>query len=451
MDLSLCQGRDDEATTITSTDLRGPRRKTAQYYRDYRARKRAEMEKELLYRISDPSTNDNSFRRTRKTNAEYQREYRARLKAKRNKMLNDSLAVRPATSTGGFTTTHQSTVVDQLTSTGLGNVCLYKDGQSFRKEYQSGKRISWRCVKRGCPLFFRSEKGTTRLIFEGIRFSKNYQNGSKISWRCNKAGCIARVNTIDGDAVVFTLSRFGKPQLRYGQYRFSERRKAGPKTNWQLGRPGAIKFETTKFGNPTITWGNYRFTKKLTRHLKTCGVLTKFLISEPKFGLSQRGNLVVQIGEWRFNKHASWGSKVRWTCIKKKSGYLTPVFAQSQRGNPVIMIGQYRFNRVNKYGSRTRWVCVKAKAGCRASLHTMENAIVRVWGFHDPMAHTIPVFGKTRAGNPVIMVGTYRFNKVNRSKGPKIRWTCVKTPFGCRAAIYTIDDVIIKTINDHNH
>ncbi|VVC90651.1 unnamed protein product [Leptidea sinapis] len=112
------------------------------------------------------------------------------------------------------------------------------------------------------------------------------------------------------------------------------------------------------------------------------------MFPEPKFGLSQRGNLVVQIGEWRFNKHACWGSKVRWTCIKKKYGYLNPVFAQSQRGNPVIMIGQYRFNRVNKYGSRTRWVCVKAKAGCRASLHTMDNAIVRVWGFHDPLAHT---------------------------------------------------------------
>ncbi|CAG9580004.1 unnamed protein product [Danaus chrysippus] len=119
MDLKLCHGHDDEATTSTPIGLRGPRRKTAQYYRNYRARKRAEMEKELLYRISDPSTNDNSFKRTRKTNAEYQREYRARLKAKRNKMLNDSLAVRPATSTGGFTTTHQSTVVDQKTSTGL--------------------------------------------------------------------------------------------------------------------------------------------------------------------------------------------------------------------------------------------------------------------------------------------------------------------------------------------
>ncbi|XP_061383566.1 protein tramtrack, beta isoform isoform X7 [Danaus plexippus] len=113
------QGRDDEATTSTSTGLRGPRRKTAQYYRDYRARKRAEQEKESLYRTSDPSTTANSFRRTRKTNAEYQREYRARQKAKRNNMLIDSLAVLPPTSTGGLTSTHQSTIVDQLTTTGL--------------------------------------------------------------------------------------------------------------------------------------------------------------------------------------------------------------------------------------------------------------------------------------------------------------------------------------------
>ncbi|KAI5646775.1 FLYWCH zinc finger domain-containing protein [Phthorimaea operculella] len=69
---------------------------------------------------------------------------------------------------------------------------------------------------------------------------------------------------------------------------------------------------------------------------------------------------------------------------------LSAVFAKSQRGNPVIMIGQYRFNRVNKHGVRTRWVCVKAKAGCRASLHTIDNAIVRVWGMHDPLAHTTP-------------------------------------------------------------
>ncbi|CAH2085693.1 unnamed protein product [Euphydryas editha] len=66
------------------------------------------------------------------------------------------------------------------------------------------------------------------------------------------------------------------------------------------------------------------------------------------------------------------------------------------------------------------------------------------------MLVVVPVFGETRLGNPVIMIGSYRFNRV-RSKGPKIRWTCTKTPQGCRATLLTIDDVIIKTINEHNH
>ncbi|CAK1579179.1 unnamed protein product [Parnassius mnemosyne] len=98
-----------------------------------------------------------------------------------------------------------------------------------------------------------------------------------------------------------------------------------------LGISAAIKFEMTKFGNPTISWGNYRFIKKLTRRMKTwwectarkssgCRCVAVTVDNQPKFGLSQRGNLIVQIGDWRFNKHACWGSKVRWTCIKKKYG-----------------------------------------------------------------------------------------------------------------------------------
>ncbi|XP_039750439.1 protein tramtrack, beta isoform isoform X36 [Pararge aegeria] len=92
------QERDDEATTTTSAGSRGARGKNAQYYRDYRARKRAEQEKESLNRNSDPSTTANSFTinvagsvtsKKRKSAAEYQREYRARKKAKRDNILID--------------------------------------------------------------------------------------------------------------------------------------------------------------------------------------------------------------------------------------------------------------------------------------------------------------------------------------------------------------------------
>ncbi|XP_037297048.1 uncharacterized protein LOC119190095 [Manduca sexta] len=275
------------------------------------------------------------------------------------------------------------------------------------------------------------------LIFRGNKYSRNYKNGNKVSWKCNKVGCNARVTSYGTYAPKYTESGRGNLVMLLGPHRYKRQRHKGYKIRWICSqvhygckasvttlehrivratgsesdmsedfeyyfgksKRGALRFEMTRFGNPIITWGKYRFIKKLTRREKTwwecnsrkssgCRCLAVTVNDQPKFDLSQRGNLVVQIGEWRFNKHACWGSKVRWTCIKKKSGYLNPVFAQSQRGNPVIMIGQYRFNRVNKYGSRTRWVCVKAKAGCRASLHTMDNAIVRVWGFHDPLAHT---------------------------------------------------------------
>ncbi|GBP42723.1 Zinc finger protein 62 homolog [Eumeta japonica] len=120
-------GRDDEAITSTSTGSRRARGKNAQYYRDYRARKRAEQEKESLNRINDPSTTADSSTinvagsvkaKKRKSAAEYQREYRARKKAKRNNILIDSLPAVPSTSTGGFTITHQSTRVDRLTTAG---------------------------------------------------------------------------------------------------------------------------------------------------------------------------------------------------------------------------------------------------------------------------------------------------------------------------------------------
>lgn len=59
-------------------------------------------------------------------------------------------------------------------------------------------------------------------------------------------------------------------------------------------------------------------------------------------------------------------------------------------------------------------------------------------------------FGTTRAGNPVIQVGPYRFKRM-KGKGPNVRWNCIKYNAHCRAALITLDDVIIKTQNEHNH
>lgn len=64
---------------------------------------------------------------------------------------------------------------------------------------------------------------------------------------------------------------------------------------------------------------------------------------------------------------------------------------------------------------------------------------------------SVPVFGVTKAGNPVINYGPYRYNRASNSKGPKTRWTCVKFPGGCRSTMYTVENVIILHNNKHCH
>lgn len=61
------------------------------------------------------------------------------------------------------------------------------------------------------------------------------------------------------------------------------------------------------------------------------------------------------------------------------------------------------------------------------------------------------ILTKSRFGKPVIILGPYRFNKNNRSRGPKALWFCSKSSSGCRASITTIDDVIIKINDSHSH
>lgn len=62
-----------------------------------------------------------------------------------------------------------------------------------------------------------------------------------------------------------------------------------------------------------------------------------------------------------------------------------------------------------------------------------------------------PIFTKSRFGNPVILLGRHRYNQCAGRKGPRTRWNCVKTGYGCRAAITTIYDEIIKVYSEHNH
>uniref|UniRef100_A0A2H1V9S6 SFRICE_019991 n=1 Tax=Spodoptera frugiperda TaxID=7108 RepID=A0A2H1V9S6_SPOFR len=62
-----------------------------------------------------------------------------------------------------------------------------------------------------------------------------------------------------------------------------------------------------------------------------------------------------------------------------------------------------------------------------------------------------PVFSTTLSGNPVINIGRYRYNKATSCRGRKVRWYCNRAPAGCRAAIFTFDNVIVDHRHEHNH
>ncbi|GBP31449.1 hypothetical protein EVAR_17938_1 [Eumeta japonica] len=109
-------------------------------------------------------------------------------------------------------------------------------------------------------------------------------------------------------------------------------------------------------------------------------------------------------------------------------GHTAAWFGLSSRGNEVLNYGGYRYHRASgprNASQKLRWICIKQKH--------------------------LPVFTLSRFGKPVIQMGKYRFNKYCKSKGPKARWTCVRIAQGCGATITTLEEMIVKMNNNHNH
>ncbi|KPI99422.1 hypothetical protein RR46_03787, partial [Papilio xuthus] len=59
-------------------------------------------------------------------------------------------------------------------------------------------------------------------------------------------------------------------------------------------------------------------------------------------------------------------------------------------------------------------------------------------------------FGFTSGGKRCLDIGEQRFT-VHQNEGVKIRWRCVKKTTGCSAFVTTIDNVIIRLRQQHNH
>ncbi|VVC90648.1 unnamed protein product [Leptidea sinapis] len=183
-----------------------------------------------------------------------------------------------------------------------------------------------------------------------FRYGLHYVDidGYKTSWICTKKtkGCRARIVTLDTDVVVrFETTRYGNPVMVVGRYRYNRwSYSKAPQVRWtcvknQMGCRATVTtlgilsdepiYTLSRFGKPVIQVGKYRFnkwsgSKGLRARWPCVKVADKckaaLITIVPIFTVSRSGNPVIQVGEHRFRKSSSTGELVRWTCIKDNKG-----------------------------------------------------------------------------------------------------------------------------------
>ncbi|KPJ13081.1 hypothetical protein RR48_05190 [Papilio machaon] len=332
--------------------------------------------------------------------------------------------------------------------TSKGSQALWDGSFRFSKCNVGKVTTRWQCTTKSrtkckayikttndVPIFGKTKAGNPVITLGKYRFNRVYKyKGPKARWTCTRtpAGCRASVMTIDDiiirckEQVVFCKSRYGRPMLQYGQYRYNNRSNMkGPRCSWNC-----IKYQTGCRATILTYYG--------------AGI---------RFELTRYGNPVMVLGKYRYNRWSySKGHIVRWTCIKNQNGCRAtvttydnviiktnmPKFTISRHGRPVMLLGSYRYNKwVGSKGRRVRWVCSQKTAGCKAKIYTFDDK---------------PIFTTSNRGNPMIQMGRYNFSLTKTGGGPKRRWVCSKWgSTGCRATITTLDNVLVKSNLNHMH
>ncbi|CAG9787358.1 unnamed protein product [Diatraea saccharalis] len=128
--------------------------------------------------------------------------------------------------------------------TGRGTQALCVGQYRYNRHSSSrGPKSRWNCVKAkfGCAFFSTTRYGNPVITVGNYRYNKwSGSRGPHIRWTCvkNQMGCRATITTLENmldvacivhdsyhDAVVeavFTKSRYGKPVIQIGDYRFNK-------------------------------------------------------------------------------------------------------------------------------------------------------------------------------------------------------------------------------------
>ncbi|KOB68644.1 Uncharacterized protein OBRU01_18001 [Operophtera brumata] len=288
--------------------------------------------------------------------------------------------------------------------------------------------------------FVLSRRGKNLLIVGGYTFCVKV-NGAKTRWVCsthNHRGC---------RATSYIKSRQGNTQLCVDGYTFCAKRINGPKVTW------------------VCSSHNYKGCRATVNRLSIDG--------------------------YTFCVKGVSGHKTRWVCSTHNCKGCKAIvhtvedtiFVKSlRRGSTLLWINGYTFCYQSKSKSKIRWVCSTHNSRkCYASLNTSllnlnvaENSSVLTAlhsgfnkkqgsgqdGYALPIATKNvmlwPIFTTSQRGNTQLCLGRYTFyNKKGTSNtltAFKKRWVCsTHFPKGCKAAVYTVDDVIVSVKNIHNH
>lgn len=83
----------------------------------------------------------------------------------------------------------------------------------------------------------------------------------------------------------------------------------------------------------------------------------------------------------------------------------------------------------------------------------IDMVLYMVYGINSPLVSEVQArFTTTRAGNPVLIMGGYRFNRARlAAKNGALRWTCSSRALGCPAKVVTCDDQVVTYIDIHSN
>ncbi|KOB69730.1 Modifier of mdg4 [Operophtera brumata] len=135
-----------------------------------------------------------------------------------------------------------------------------------------------------------------------------------------------------------------------------------------------------------------------------------------------------------------------------------PIYDLSLKGGKVLVLDGFRYSIACQSSRKTLWYCNRlADRGCKARISTIEDVVVNCINEHThPPKQNIyvsdkPVFSVSPRGARIMIMGGYKYT-VHIQKGMKTRWFCAThRNHRCNAALYTVEDVVVKYGNQHSH